>query len=73
MGSAYGAHANRYVDRMDGLRAVHGVSILLGFGVGNSVCRIVSRPFGMGAAAILQIRMPNGKPVEELGILNFEF
>ena len=58
---------------MDGLRAVHGVSILLGFGVGNSVCRIVSRPFGMGAAAILQIRMPNGKPFEELGILNFEF
>ena len=26
----------------------------------------------MGAAAILQIRMPNGKPFEELGILNFE-
>ena len=73
MGSAYGAHANRYVDRMDGLRAVHGVSLLFGFGVGDSVCRIVSCPFSMGAAAILQIRMPNGKPVEELGVLNFEF
>ena len=62
MGTAYGAHAHLYVDRMDGLRDVHGVPLHLGFGVGNSICRIVSRPLDMGATTLLQVRLSYGEP-----------
>ena len=71
VGSAYGAHAHLYVDRMDGLRAVHSVPLHLGFGVGNSICHIVSRPLDMGATTLLQVRLSYGEPF--LGVRNFEF
>ena len=68
MGSAYGAHAHRYVDSMDGLRAVHGVPLHIGFGVGDSNSRTLPRSLDMGSAPLLQVRLPDGKPYEELGI-----
>ena len=72
VGSAYGAHAHRYLDRMDGLRAVHGVPLHFGFDVGDSNSRTLPRPLGMGAATLLQVRLPDGKPFEELGVRNWE-
>ena len=62
MGSTYGADAHRNVDGMDGLRALHGFPLYLSFGVGDSLCAVVHRSFGVGSASVLQVCLPDGMP-----------
>ena len=58
---------------MDRLRAVHGVHLFVGIGVGDSACSAVPCAIGVGAATILPLRVPNGSAYEECLMLSFEF
>ena len=45
---------------MDRLRAVHGVPLFVGIGVGDSARGAVPRAVGVGAAPVLPLRVSNG-------------
>ena len=66
LGSAHGTDAHGHLDGMGGLRAVHGVRLQFGFGVGSSGGSGVPRPVGMGSSSLLPFCMSHGRIDKDL-------